>query len=152
MGKRKVLITSGMSHDTMLIITDAPKEDIENWCRQYNKDLENGESHYFDSLQDNYYVNVLFDSEESEESDDIDVIGYDEVYDLFDYMPEDIDESFNLKKVLKNALVLLVDETYDQYEDHEEWLSMITNELDCPRNELTKLGFRITEDGDIIIK
>ncbi len=88
MDKRKVLITCGMSHDAMLIITDAPKEDIEEWCRQYNKDLEDGENHYFDSLKKNHYVLVLFDSEENENSDDIDVIGYDESYDLYDYMPK----------------------------------------------------------------
>lgn len=151
MDKRKVLITNRMSHDAMLIITDAPKEEIEKWCCQYNKDLENCKNHYFDSLKD-YYVKVLFVFEKNDEPDDIDVIGYDEAYDLFDYMPEDIAESSNLKKVLKNALVLLVDETYEQYEDHKEWLSMIMNELDCSKEELEKLGFRMTEDGDVIEK
>lgn len=38
MDTRKVLITDGFL-DTMLLITDAPREDIEEWCRQYNKDL-----------------------------------------------------------------------------------------------------------------
>lgn len=39
MDKRKVLITDGMSHDAMLLITDAPREDLEEWCRQYYKEL-----------------------------------------------------------------------------------------------------------------
>lgn len=71
--------------NAFLSTSGTAREDIEEWCRQYNKDLENGENHYFDRMKDNHYVNVLFDSEENDNTDDIDVIGYDESYDLSDY-------------------------------------------------------------------
>lgn len=83
--KRKVLITSGMSHDAILFVTDAPTNEIEKWCKHYVKELENGENTYLHILKSEYYINILFDSEENEEWDDIEVIGYDEVFDLFDY-------------------------------------------------------------------
>ena len=83
--RRKVLLTNGMSSDMMLIITDAPKEKIEEFCRHLNQEMEDGKNTYFDFLKKEYYVNVLFDSELTSESEDVDVIGYDEVYNLFDY-------------------------------------------------------------------
>ena len=85
MNKRKILITSGMSNYVILIITDAPKKIIEEWCRNYNKELENGKNTYFDNLKKDYYVRILHDSETEINNDDVDIIGYDEVYDLFDY-------------------------------------------------------------------
>lgn len=87
MDKRKVLFTSGMTEDFMIIITDATKEDIEKWCYHYNEEMENGENTYFDTLiKKHYYVKVLADSVvENFDREDIDIIGYDEAYDLFDY-------------------------------------------------------------------
>lgn len=83
--RRKVLITNGMSNDKMLIITDAPTEAMEKWCRAYNKGLEDGTSILFDPLSKaGYYVRILHDSE-TDDNEDIDIIGYDEAYDLFDY-------------------------------------------------------------------
>lgn len=92
--KRKVLFTCGMSSDKMLIITDAPKEDIEKWCYRYNESLENGtygkDVELFDTLKAaDYYVRILHDTELENNTDDIDVIGYDEEYELTDYMGED---------------------------------------------------------------
>ncbi len=83
--RRKVLFTNGMNPDKMLIITNAPKEKIEEFCRHLNQEMEKGENTYFDFLRKDYYVNVLFDSEFSSEREDIDVIGYDESYDFSDY-------------------------------------------------------------------
>lgn len=153
MDKRKVLITDGMSHDAMLLITDAPREDLEEWCRQYYKELENGENHYINSLIVNHYVNVLFDSEENDNADDIDVIGYDESYDLSNYIPTPIVQSyFNMRTILYNTLVLLIDETHGQYEDPDEWYKMVFNELDCTEEKLKKIGISITKDGGITLK
>lgn len=84
MEKRKVLFASGV-YDRMVIITDAPKESLEQWCRDYSEYLENGENPFFDELKKEYYVKVLHDSELENNSDDIEVIGYDEVYCLDDY-------------------------------------------------------------------
>lgn len=47
--------------------------------------MEDGKNFYFDSLSKKFYVRVLYDSEE-DDHDDIEVIGYDEAYDLFNYV------------------------------------------------------------------
>ena len=41
-----------------------------------------------------------------------------------------------LKTILYNAISLLIDETFEQYDDEEEWFKMIQNELDCTKEEL----------------
>ncbi|MEE1256001.1 MAG: hypothetical protein UHN47_05765 [Lachnospiraceae bacterium] len=83
--RRKVLFTAGMSNDKMIIITDAPKEDIEKYCLYHNLMMEDG-GHFelFAPLKAKYYVKELFDSE-VDDLEDIDIIGYDEVYDLFEH-------------------------------------------------------------------
>ena len=88
LNKRKVLIASGMSGDCFLFITDASENALVEWCKNYNKELENGENHFLEPLKKKYYVNLLFDSETSCDRDDIGIIGYDEQYDLDDYMEE----------------------------------------------------------------
>lgn len=85
--RRKVLFTNGMSSDYMIIITDAPKEAIEKWCYHYNQEMEDGKNTYFDTLKKYYSVKVLVDSETHDfDRDDMDIIGYDETYDLCDYV------------------------------------------------------------------
>lgn len=81
-GLRKVLLVGDMDHDAMLILTDAPAQDIRKWCYNYSQELENGENTYFNGLKDRYYVKVLHDSEE-DAPENIEAIGYDEVYDLY---------------------------------------------------------------------
>lgn len=54
-----------------------------------------------------------------------------------------------LKTILYNALVLLIDETFEQYDDENEWFAMIQNELGCTAEELKEYGIRITADGGI---
>lgn len=84
---RKVAFTYGMTGDHMLILTDAPKNAIEDWIREYLKGLEDNKNVYFKPLlQKDYYVKVIADSEVNDLSwDDIEVIGFDESYDLGDY-------------------------------------------------------------------
>lgn len=83
---RKVLFTNGMCSDFMIILTDAPKDAIEKWCYHYNEEMENGKNTYFDSLKRYYSVKVLADSEIHDfDRDDIEIIGYQESYDLSDY-------------------------------------------------------------------
>lgn len=84
--KRKVLLTYGMSNDCILILTNATKQAIEKWCYNYNEEMENGENTYLDSLQKDYYVEVLLDSEE--DIIDIKDIECDEVYDRANYIKE----------------------------------------------------------------
>jgi len=96
---RKILFTEGMSNDRMLIITDAPKEKIEEWCYRYNDALENGtfgtEVTLFDNLIPDYYVKKVFDSEvdDIDSMEDVKRIGYDEEYDLAFYYREDPEPS-----------------------------------------------------------
>ena len=83
---RKILITNGMSDDRMLLLTDAPKEAIEAWCQKYNEELENGNNIYLGDLKKNWYTKIIADSETSDlDRSDIEIIGYDEEYDLCDY-------------------------------------------------------------------
>lgn len=91
---KRVLFTYGMSNDRMLIITDAPKESIRAWLRRYNKAIENGDScELFDTLKTQYLVKELIDSEiDMFATEMCDLIGYDEVYDIADYIDEGDDE------------------------------------------------------------
>lgn len=83
--RRKVLFTNGMSNEFMLIITDAPREAIESYCYRVNKVMEDGEHiESFDTLKALYYVKELLDSE-IDDKDNVEVIGYDEAYDLCHY-------------------------------------------------------------------
>lgn len=54
-----------------------------------------------------------------------------------------------LSVLLYNAITLLVDETFEQYDDSEEWFEMIQNELNCTAEELETLGIKITIDGGV---
>lgn len=89
MDRRKILFISGMTNDMFLIITDAPKKAIENWCYNYNKELENGLNSFLEPLKNEYYVKLLHDSEIENDNEDIEIIGYKEVFDLLDYFEED---------------------------------------------------------------
>ena len=62
---KTVLITSGMDfRDCIYFRTDAPKSAIEDWCRRYAEELENGENTFLDSLKAQYQVDVISLSEE----------------------------------------------------------------------------------------
>ena len=54
-----------------------------------------------------------------------------------------------MKAVLYNAISLLIDETFEQYDDREEWIAMLYNELGCTENEMKSFGIRITLDGGL---
>lgn len=84
--KRKILFTDGMSDDFLLIITDAPKAAIEEYCRWHVEQIENGWKgrETFQPLKARYYVKELLDSE-IDEADDIELIGYDECYNFSTY-------------------------------------------------------------------
>lgn len=85
MGRRKVLFTDGMSDDFLLIITDAPKAAIEEYCRWHVKQMEDGwKCETFSPLKAKYYVKELLDSE-IDDKEDLELIGYDECYDFSNY-------------------------------------------------------------------
>ena len=85
---RTVLITDGMTGDWIYLRTDAPKQAIEDWCRSYQEELENGENTFLDSLKAQYQVDVISLSEECE-GDVLDFVEEaDESYDLQHYAPE----------------------------------------------------------------
>lgn len=80
--KRFVYISTGMSRDdSFLMETDAPKEAIEEWGRNYNKEVEDGESSFLKPLSEKYYVRLLYDADAME-------VYEDEFYDLLDYMQD----------------------------------------------------------------
>ena len=54
-----------------------------------------------------------------------------------------------IKTLLYNAISLLIDETFEQYDDSEEWFAMVLNELDCTKEELEQYGIHITVDGGL---
>ena len=86
MMKHKVLFRDGMSDDFLLIITDAPKAAIEEYCRWHVEQMENGwkDCETFQPLKVMYYVKELLDSE-VDEAEDLELIGYDECYDFSNY-------------------------------------------------------------------
>ena len=43
----------------------------------------------------------------------------------------------------------IIDETFEQYDDSEEWFSMLQNELGCTKEELEEYGICITKDGGL---
>lgn len=54
-----------------------------------------------------------------------------------------------LETLLYNTICLLIDETFEQYDDSEEWFRMIQNELGCSAEELEKYGIKVTVDGGL---
>lgn len=54
-----------------------------------------------------------------------------------------------LKTILYNAISLLIDETFEQYDNEEEWFEMIQNELWCTKEELEQYGIYITVAGGL---
>ena len=56
-----------------------------------------------------------------------------------------------LKNILYNAISLLIDETFEQYDDSEEWFKMLQNELVCTADELESFEIKITVDGGCTI-
>lgn len=51
--------------------------------------------------------------------------------------------------LLYNAISLLVDETFEQYEDSQEWLEMIEKELGFTVEEMKEYGITLTVDGGV---
>ena len=86
MKRRKVLFVDGMSNDFLIIITDAPKANIEEYCRWHVQQIENGWKicETFSLLKAKYYVKELLDSE-IDNKEDLELIGYDECYDFSAY-------------------------------------------------------------------
>lgn len=83
-----MLFTAGMSDDKQIIITDAPKQAIEEWCYRYCEAIENGKSiEPYDTLKTQYYLKELHDSD-TDDNEKIESIGYDEVFYIFDYYTE----------------------------------------------------------------
>lgn len=106
-GRRRVLFTDGMSNDLMLIITDAPKAEIEKYCLYHNICMEEG-SHFdtFGTLKCQFYVKELLDSEVDVcPQEDLEILGYDEAYDFGNYTREKVLECI---KKEKNARLICI--------------------------------------------
>lgn len=54
-----------------------------------------------------------------------------------------------VKTILYNAISLLIDETFEQYDDSKEWFAMLQTELGCTKEELEEYGICITKDGGL---
>lgn len=138
--RRKVLFTNGMSSDMMLIITDAPKEKIEEFCRHLNQEMEDGENTYFDFLKKDYYVNVLFDSELTSEREDVDIIGYNECYDLFNYPAEE-----SIKTTSSST------ENHIKFNSAQEMLSYLQSARDLYNPETGEYVWLYNEAGSVAV-
>lgn len=57
-----------------------------------------------------------------------------------------------IKTILYNAISLLIDETFEQYDDSEEWFTMLLNELACTKEDLEQYGIYVTVDGGLTQK
>lgn len=83
--RRKVLFTDGLTKEAMLIITDAPVWAIEEQLQNHMSGEVKINKIFFDSLKEKYYVKLLYASMLENDSENIDIIGYDESYDFIDY-------------------------------------------------------------------
>lgn len=54
-----------------------------------------------------------------------------------------------LKTILYNAISLLIDETFEQYDDKTEWFKMLQNELGCTKEEFEQYGIYIAVNGGL---
>lgn len=105
-GKRKVLImgSSMMGEDTLLMITDAPRNEIMDLCDAMFSLDSNSLSDYFKDFDRDWYVNILVDSQVdslgtynlNDPENDINLIGYDEKYVCWD-------DSENIEIDIKNS-------------------------------------------------
>lgn len=87
MCKRKVLFTNGKTDKKLIMLTNAEKEAIEIICLNYNEWVAKGHTIEFeDVLKINHFSRVLFDSDLESIDEDIEIIGYSEVYELCDYI------------------------------------------------------------------
>lgn len=79
-----VLFTSGMSDDKFVFETSANASEIEKWAYQYANGLENGENQFLETLKNEHYVKLLYDSEVdvSEVFEDLEEEGFGLIYDL----------------------------------------------------------------------
>lgn len=66
-----------------------------------------------------------------------------------DKVNENIDTDTRKDVVLYNAISLLIDETFEQYEDKEKWFNMLQNELGVSAAELESIGIKVTADGGL---
>lgn len=96
--KRKVLFTDSMSNDAVIMITDAPKGCIEDLCRFVNEFYGETEkiNQYYKDFKRDWYTKIIFDSYKDstfygfgEYENNVEVIGYDEVYNLSNYVSEE---------------------------------------------------------------
>lgn len=62
-----------------------------------------------------------------------------------------LDKTVAMRTVLYNAISLLIDETWDQYDgdSKQEWFDMLQNELGVTAAELEELGIKISVDGGV---
>ena len=58
-------------------------------------------------------------------------------------------DKLDMRTVLYNAISLLIDETFDQYDDTQEWFEMLQNELGVTAAELEEMGIKVTVDGGL---
>lgn len=94
--KRKILFFDEVRNNAILMITDAPIEELKDLCRFIND--FNGKTdiieQYFKDFEKDWYAKILFNSKNEpyfiygEYENDIDIIGYDEAYNLSDYLAE----------------------------------------------------------------
>lgn len=63
-----------------------------------------------------------------------------------------VEKGDRLKTILYNAISLLIDETFEQYDDAKEWLAMMLNNLDVSKEELLTHGIKITVDGSLSVE
>lgn len=61
----------------------------------------------------------------------------------------DVHQNKDQSTLLYKAISLLIDETFEQYDDSREWLDMIEKELGFTTEEMKEFGIHITIDGGI---
>lgn len=137
MKRRKVLFKDTEKNVYQIVITDAPKEVIEKWCLRF---IIGEWVELFDTLKCLWYVKELYDSTYDEEAEDMEIIGYDEVY---DYAP------FYRKMVELALETFLNDEQFEKYGENKDFTDAVTKryraEMDCSASSEWAMEFAVKE-------
>lgn len=103
--QRKVLIHAGnASQMAYLFIADTPNSVLTEWCMDHAMEGNELDEYAFGELEDGYRLKMIYTPESDMDPEDIEIIGYDEEYDIRDYKPDSDAENQKVIDAVSEAL------------------------------------------------